>query len=181
MESKKETQNVNLMQLEREKRIKQIENEIFCNNITINNQQCLLFSHKNKASKRKIREIEDELSTVINKNQKLLKELEVIKSSKNDRNIDMIIQSDREFSDKLSKFKKYLTKEGNCCSVKSCLKPFTPLHIDSVFPVFSKNKICVKGSDEHFGFVDVCLKCWLHKTTKNYGRCHTIDRDMVIL
>ena len=95
MKSQNETQNVNLMQLEREKRIKQIENEIFCNNITINNQQCLLFSHKNKASKRKIREIEDELSTVINKNQKLLKELEVIKSSKNDRNIDMIIQSDR--------------------------------------------------------------------------------------
>ena len=183
MESKKEIQNVNLMQLEREKRIKQIENEIFCNNIRINNGQCLLNNalRLNKSSKRKIREMEDDLSTVINKNQKLLKELEEIKSSKNERNIDMIIESDRELTDKLTKFKRYLTTEGNCCSVKSCLKPFTPQHIDCVYPVFSKNKICVRGyTGEHFGFVDVCTKCWLYKTARNYGRCHTIDRDMVI-
>ena len=100
--------------------------------------------------------------------------------SKNERKFEEIVESDRELTEKLSKFKRYLATEGHCCSVESCLKPFTPLHIDCVFPVYSKNKISVRGSDEHFGFVDVCLKCWLHKTTKNYGRCHTIDRDMVI-
>ena len=125
MESKKEIQNVNLMQLEREKRIKQIENEIFCNNITINNGQCLLnnASRLNKSSKRKIREMEDDLSTVINKNQKLLKELEEIKSSKNERNIDMIIESDRELTDKLTKSKRFFY----ICSDNHCSNRFSPL------------------------------------------------------
>jgi hypothetical protein len=91
--------------------------------------------------------------------------------------IELIVESDRELTEKLSKFKRYLATEGHCCSVKSCLKPFT---FDYDFSVFSKTDICVRGyTGAHFGYVDVCYSCAYVEGTRDYG-FHTINRDKVI-
>ena len=96
------------------------------------------------------------------------------------KRIELIVESDRELTEKLSKFKRYLATEGNCCSVKSCLKPFAPLNIDCPFPVFSKEEILVRGyTGTHFGYVDVCYNCAYVYGTRDYG-FHTINRDKVI-
>ena len=99
------------------------------------------------------------------------------------RNFDLI---DRELTEKISSFKRYLATKGNCCQVNKCLKPFYP-HIedDEKFTTFSKvdwhrENIRVRGyTGSHFGDVNVCFGCAYMYGNRDYS-FHTINRDMIL-
>ena len=98
--------------------------------------------------------------------------------------IERIVESDRELTEKISNFKRYLATEGNCCQVSKCLKPFYP-HIDENFTSFSKVdwhkvNIDVRGyTGSYLGDVNVCYSCAYVECTRDYG-FHTINKDKVI-